>query len=263
MDLTTTTGYVPGFHTELNLRELGGLPTCDGRHVRRGLFYRGSALCDLTDEERGLIDAMGLRFVLDLRAAGEAAPVPDYVPKGAEYLRCGGMRMENGSEVDFSPEMIKKLEEEHPEILENGAFMRDLYVGMAFGNPAVQALVAHLVSGELPVYFHCTAGKDRTGVCALVIGLALGVTREAMLSDFTLTNEYRRSIIESVADRMPAGTPPEVIEQWQRANGVDAADAEAFLDAVLERCGSAEAYFAQEFGVDAATLADLRDRYLE
>ena len=43
MDLTNTPGYVPGFADELNLRELGGLPTVDGRHVWRGLFFRSRA----------------------------------------------------------------------------------------------------------------------------------------------------------------------------------------------------------------------------
>lgn len=263
MDLTTTTGYVPGFADELNLRDLGGLPTSDGRHVRRGCFYRGSALSGLSEDERALVDDMGLRFVLDLRAAGEARPAPDYVPAGASHLRCGGMRYEDGSEVDFSPEAIERLERTSPEVLENGNFMRDLYVGMAFGNPATQTLMSHVVAGDVPVYFHCTAGKDRTGVCALVIGLALGVTREALLEDFLLTNEYRRSIIESVAERMPAGTPPEVIERWQRANGVDAEDLLATYDAVFDRCGSVERYLEQEYGIDAADLKALRDRYLE
>ena len=92
--------------------------------------------------------------------------------------------------------------------------------------------------------------------------MALGVTREAMLEDFLLTNVYRKRIIDTVADRMPADTPPEEIEMWKKANGVSASDAEAFLDVILERCGTGEAYLEQEFGVDADTLSALRDRYL-
>ena len=61
---------------------------------------------------------------------------------------------------------------------------------------------------------------------------------------------------------MPADTSPEEIEMWKKANGVSSSDAEAFLDVVLERYGTAEAYLEQEFGVGADTLCALRDRYL-
>ena len=262
MDLTRTTGYVPGFTTELNLRELGGLPTADGRHVRRGLFFRGSALTGLADDERAAVDAFGLRTVLDLRAAGEASGGADYVPEGASYERIGGMRFEDGTEVDFSPEAIARFERQDPTLFEDGSFMERLYVGMAFDNPAMHALVDHVVAGEGPVYFHCTAGKDRTGVGALLVGMILGITREAAFEDFLLTNEYRRSIIEGVAARLPEGTPPEVIERWQKANGVSLSDAQAVFAAIEQRCGSVEGYLAAEYGLDAARLAELRARYL-
>ena len=263
MNLATTTGFVPGFTTELNLRELGGLPTADGRHVRRGLFFRGSALSGLSDDERALVDGMGLRFILDLRAAGEAEGGRDYVPDGCAYERIGGMRFADGSEVDFSPKMIERFERENPNIFESGSFMRDLYVNMAFGNAAMHALVNKVAGGVVPVYFHCTAGKDRTGVSALLICLLLGVTREAILGDFLLTNEYRRSIIEGVADRLPAGTPPEIIERWQRANGVQESDLVAVMDEIEERDGSVESYFAREHGFGRPAVEALRDLYLE
>lgn len=262
MDLTTTVGYVPGFAAELNMRELGGLPTDDGRAVRRGLFFRGSALTGLSERERALVDDMGLRYMLDLRAAGEASGREDYLAEGTDYQRIGGMRFEDGSEVDFSPEAIAKFEQMDPQIFEDGSFMERLYVNMAFENPALQALVAHVAAGEVPVYFHCTAGKDRTGVSALVICLLLGVTHEAIMGDFLLTNEYRWSIIEAVADTMPPDTPPEIIERWQKANGVSESDLLAVMRAIDERYGGVEAYFRCEYGLDAGAIAALRDRYL-
>lgn len=263
MDLTKTTGYVPGFKTELNLRELGGLPTTDGRHVRRGLFYRGSALADLDERESQLVDQMGLRYLLDLRAAGEAQGAPDHVPQGCTYERVGGMRFDDGSEVDFSPQMIARFEEQDAELLRSGNFMREFYESMAFGNEAMHALVRHLAEGVVPLYFHCTAGKDRTGVGALMVALVLGVTREAIVNDFLLTNEYRRSFIEGVADRLPPDTPPEVIRGWQRANGVQESDLLAVFEAIDERFASTDEYLCQEYGLDAQTLASLRDQYLE
>ena len=48
-----------------------------------------------------------------------------------------------------------------------------------------------------PMLFHCTQGKDRTGVAAILIMLALGVDEETILDDYVLTNKYRRKLIES------------------------------------------------------------------
>ena len=263
MDLSNTIGYVPGFADDLNLRELGGLPTNDGRHVRRGLFYRGSSLVDLSAEERTRVDELGLRYLLDLRAVGEVEGKPDYVPAGCAYERIGGMRYEDGTEVDFSPGAIERFFKMEGGIKSPEHFMESLYVGMAFENPAVHALMESVVTGKVPLYFHCTAGKDRTGVCALVVCLLLGVTREAVFEDFMLTNEYRRSIIEGVAERMPAGTPPEEIERWKKANGVQAESLQAVYEVIEERCGSVDAYLSQEFGLDETAISSLRDGYLE
>ncbi|MBR3234736.1 MAG: tyrosine-protein phosphatase [Atopobiaceae bacterium] len=263
MDLATTTGYVPGFHNELNLRELGGLPTADGRHVKHGLFFRGSTLADLLPEQCELVDNMGLRYLLDLRATGEAQMSHDYVPHGCTYKRICGMHYDDGAEADFSPQGIAEIERRLASTTDQDSFLHDLYVGMAFGNEALHALVERMVADDVPLYFHCTAGKDRTGVSALIIGLVLGITRQAIMDDFLLTNEYRRSIIEGVARRMPADTPPEVIERWQKANGVQEENLTSVIDAIEARCGTVENYLSEEFGLDEGMLSLLRARYLE
>lgn len=69
MDLTANPGHVPGFPDMLNLRELGGLASADGRTVRHGLLYRGSTLENLTDERYGSREAyFGAEFGLDAAA---------------------------------------------------------------------------------------------------------------------------------------------------------------------------------------------------
>lgn len=265
MDLTTWPGYVPGFSQDHNLRELGGLPTTDGRHVRRGLLFRGSALTELDDVERVRLDELGLRFVLDLRAKGEAAGNPERVPEGAEYLRLGGMRYEDGSEVDFSPEGIERFQREAgldgPFKLADDFFSR-LYISMLFDNPATHALWERFEQHVAPLFFHCTAGKDRTGMSAVVLELALGVTREAMLEDFMITNQYREFVIERAVASLSDGSPA-AEEHVRKAYGVQIENVQSALAAVDERFPSPEAYVQAEYGVSPDELAALRDFYLE
>ena len=259
MDLTSTVGYVAGLPDTLNLRDLGGLEARDGRVVRRGLLFRGSALTGLDAAQRQVIDGLGLRFILDLRARGEAEDGPEYVPAGTQRLRKGGMYM-NGQEVDFSPAGIERISVQIQEDPSN--FMRGLYTSMMFGNPAVHALVERFVDGCAPLYFHCTAGKDRTGVCAAVLLMLLDVPDDVIVGDFLLTNQYRASIINMPPEQLPSWVSQQDRENWAKMNGVSEGDLRAALAAAVDRHGSREAYAAAEFGLDAAALSGVRDRYL-
>ena len=261
MDLTTTPGYIAGFPDELSLRELGGQIAADGRTVRHGLLYRGAALIDLTDAQKALVNSFGLRFLLDLRAEGEAEGKDDYVPAGCEYVRMGGMEDEDGLEVDFSPKGIARLQGKFAEY--GPGLMQQLYASMTFGNRAVHTLMERFVAGQAPLYFHCSAGKDRTGVCAALLLTALGVPDQAIIDEFLLTNQYRASIINLPADQIPEWVGETERANWAEVNGVNAASLQAVFAAIDERHPTREAYFADEFGLDAKTLASVRDRYLE
>ncbi len=253
----TLPGRVPGLSAVRNIRELGGIEARDGRHVRRGLLYRGSALGGLGQEERAAIDALGLRCVFDLRAASEAAEHPEYVPDGASYQRVAGMYEPSGAEMDFSPDAIARMQGV------GGAedIMRTLYLTMVRENPALHALVERLVAGDAPLYFHCSAGKDRTGIAAALILTILGVSDEAIVGNFLLTNAYRAELI----DNPPEPLPPYLsdVEMWRRANSVSEADLRAVLAAMGTEGPGREAFLQSEYGLGREELAALRERYLE
>ncbi len=260
MDLTAQPGYVPGFHTTLALRDLGGQRSVDGRTVRHGLLYRGSTLINLTPQEVERLEALGLKLVLDLRAEGEAAGLDDYVPNGAKYLRICGMYDKDGQEIDFSPAGITRMAALFEKYQEK--FMTALYTSMAFDNPAVHALVDHMVQGEGPVYFHCSAGKDRTGVCAAMAYMLLGVDDDAIVQEFLLTNEYRAEIINNMPAELPEHARGYTKEQWAEVNSVQEYNLRAVFDEIDANYPTREAYFAKEFGLDANAVARIRDRYL-
>ena len=86
-----------------------------------------------------------------------------------------------------------------------------MYERMLFGNKAYKELFRALEAGETPVLFHCSAGKDRTGVAAILILLALGASDKTIAEDFEKTNIWRRPELEasgpSTLRRSPL-TPP-------------------------------------------------------
>lgn len=252
-------GHVDGFSLDLNLRELGGLEARDGRRVRHGLLYRGSTLTGLTDAERERVDDMGLGLVFDLRSRFEATDAPDYVPSGATYERMAGMVWEDGEEVDFSPAGINRLYRELGGLEHPDEGMARLYSTMIHDVPAFKALMGHIASGDAPVYFHCTAGKDRTGMAAAIVLTALGVPEPTIMANYLATNDYRAGIIEQAA----AAAPPERREFVRMANGVQEETLRAVFDTIDAEYATREEYLADEFDLGVSDLNELRDHYLE
>ena len=258
---------VPGTQLMLegadNFRELGGYPAAEGKTVRWGQIWRGVPTARLSSEaDRARLDALGLRLILDLRSTEEARKEPDYVPDGARLVQICGLCTEEGQEVCFSPADIERMAQTVPEGMSIPEMM---YSRMLFGNKAFRELFRALEAGETPVLFHCTAGKDRTGVAAMLILLALGATDETICADFAQTNVCRRQEI----DRLLAQHAEEIARDPEKkmlylgAAGVDPAAAPFVLRTIREKCGSAQDYLEQEYGLTPARLMRLRRMYLE
>lgn len=180
----------------------GRLRADEGKHVKWGQIYRGIPTGLLTGAaDRKLLDSLGLRLILDLRSGSEAAEQPDYVPDGARLVRICGLCHPDGSEISFSPGDIEKLlkgkkDEEHN-------LADAMYQQMIFRNKAYKELFRALEAGETPILFHCSGGKDRTGVAAMLILLALGASDETICQDFVRTNVCRRPELEKIWPPMP------------------------------------------------------------
>ena len=246
-----------------NFRELGGYHADEGKTVKWGQIYRGFPTGRLTTEaDRARLDGLGLRLILDLRSGVEAAKLPDYVPDGARLVQICGLRDATGQEINFSPNDIQRLVQNAPA----GTNLTQLiYRQMLTGNKAFKELFRALEAGETPILFHCTAGKDRTGVAAMLILLALGASDETICADYARTNLCRAAEIEkAMADHAAeiAADPAQKL-RWQTSAGVDPETAPFVLRTIRQDYGSAENYLEAEYGLTPARLMRLRRMYLE
>ena len=246
-----------------NFRELGGYLADEGKHVRWGQIYRGIPTGKLTGEaDRRLLDSLGLRLILDLRSSGEAKKEPDYVPDGARLVQICGLCAEDGVEIAFAPGDIEKLMQTAEE---GESISQRLYRRMLTGNKAFKELFRALEAGETPILFHCSAGKDRTGVAAMLILLALGASDEVICADFEQTNACRKAEIDAVLAEHAAeiAADPACRMRYYAMAGVDPAAAPFVLDTIRRKFGSAENYLETEYGLTPARLMRLRRMYLE
>ena len=246
-----------------NFRELGGYHADEGKTIKWGQIYRGFPTGRLTTEaDRARLDGLGLRLILDLRSGVEAAKLPDYVPDGARLVQICGLRDATGQEIDFSPNDIQRLVQNAPA----GTNLTQLiYRQMLTGNKAFKELFRALEAGETPILFHCTAGKDRTGVAAMLILLALGASDETICADYARTNLCRAAEIEkAMADHAAEiAADPAQRMRWQSSAGVDPETAPFVLRTIRQDYGSAESYLEAEYGLTPARLMRLRRMYLE
>ena len=244
-----------------NFRELGGYEAADGRRVRRGVFFRAPALAglkSLSDQER--YRALGIRTVFDFRSSQERAAAPDPVFDGQTRVECNAI-VSQGREVNFDLEDLFQNQER----LQENLRMVDLqYAAMPFENPAYHRLLDALRADEGPFLFHCSAGKDRTGVAAMLILKLLDVPDETVVEDYLKTNRYCAGSREMIFRALePKAGRDAALQVSQIAAGVKEENIRRAMEAVRARYGSFDAYFAEEFGIRKEERVLLQGRYLE
>lgn len=252
-DSATRPDRLVPFDSVHNFRDLGGYRSRLGATVRWGRVYRAAALHEMTDDDRRRFDQLGIVTVFDLRSAMEYEEHPDPVP--AINVPILGRFMSQNEPPDFASIV------DHDEGV---AFMSQMCMNMLdHGGEEIGTVLRALTDrDELPAVFHCTAGKDRTGLVAALLLEALGVERADVLDDFELTERYRGPQQNSVAFKrmLGFGMPPEAAAG---ALGAPRQMLGHVLDALDTRYGGVERYLVDRAGLTLSSIDDLRQNLLD
>lgn len=189
--------------------------------LRPGRFFRSSELSALDDAGRDAFRRLGITDVADLRSPQEVERRgPGAVPDGVvvhllpfpDLSKTAGA--EAPHETSWQKLMTEKPDDEDVEVAAE-RFMTEEYEKfpvLAGAQRAVRQVFSLLGSGR-PVITHCFAGKDRTGFTVAVVLEAIGIPREAVLTDFLRSNDavpqLREHIMETIRSR--TGETPEVM----------------------------------------------------
>jgi protein-tyrosine phosphatase len=235
-----------------NLRDLGGWPTLDGRRVRTGLIFRAPALVGLCAEDEAALAALGLRAVIDLRGTRERTQLPVHIPGATGYA----LAIEPSVGAGLNDIVRTGRVSGHVSPSDIMELLREAYRAYALQDfPQYRSMFQLIQQDEnLPVLFHCAAGKDRTGFGAALLLSALGVAWPHVLEDYLATNRFWRR--ETARDLT---IPPEIADILL---GAHETLLESAFEALLQEYGSLEAYLAGPIGLDAAARARLADRFL-
>ncbi len=233
-----------------NVRDLGGLPTLDGRTTRRGRLFRADGVHRLAGADLEVARRLGLRTVIDLRTDGE--------------IERGGQFPVEAYPVDWHHlPILRRMWSDDDLVATTGAvdFLRDRYIDMLAVGAGSLARIVTLAADGTPTLFHCAAGKDRTGVVAAFLLGLLGVSHEEIATDYHATAGAMAAFVDWLTITHPdaldsmTSQPPEYLEAPREAMT-------AFLAHVDERYGSMED-LAVHLGVATGDVDRLRATLLD
>jgi len=248
-----------GLKTAVNLRDIGGYPTSDGRRVRWGRFYRSGTLNELSTEDVAAMANLGLTLICDLRSPEEVAESPEDIARfGAVYQH---------SPVQATRDSLRQLQAImfRPESLSD--IMRASYNDVMLESNA--GLIGGILrqmsdSANLPMLIHCTAGKDRTGVIAAVLLATLGVPDEVIAADYALSNLFYhrfRVYVGVILKKVRwLGLSLDALHPLMIADGGMMSE---MLVKLRAKYGTVEAYLTTRAGLTPVEVARLRENLIE
>ena len=231
----------------VNFRDLGGYAAGEGMRTRWRVLFRADGLGDLTEADFEVMRSLGIRTVIDLRS---------------------GEELERGRfDVDAHPvtfhhfPIIEKLPDPD-EFDRRPGLLGSQYQEMLRDAGASFRSVLEILAGSdaLPAVFHCTAGKDRTGVLSALLLSLLGVDEATVVSDYALSGEAMTRLRAKLLVKYPEGR--ETIEGISEVFSAAPEQMEQLLDFLRAEYGSVPAYVAG-LGTAASVVEALRAALLE
>ncbi|MDL2306814.1 tyrosine-protein phosphatase [Desulfovibrio sp. OttesenSCG-928-C06] len=220
-----------------NIRDLGGYAGYDGKHTVKGKLFRSDDLKDLSDSDLDTLSDIPLLTIVDFRTHNEVAGAPDRVPQSVREhyhfaIQPGSLSKELFMSASTREEVRGLMVKIYEELVTDTECTKQFR--KFFG------LIQN--TENLPLLFHCSAGKDRTGLASALFLLGLGVDMETVLENYLESNA---NLASKYPDEEVFRVRPEYLH--------------TALEIIARYPGGLEAYLAEVLDVD---LRKLREMYL-
>ncbi len=259
-----------GFQTIINARELGGYVLPNGKRIKRGLLFRGGALSNTTHKELMILhDKYHLARIFDFRTSFELDRTPDRPVTGAKYIWLPAFDEDSMTmaKMALPPEAYKDLggwlvENAHKkEVQDVARNMYPIMITTEFTQVQYAGFFQNILFAEEgAIYWHCSQGKDRTGLGSALMLAALGADRELIMQDFEISNDYYKNDVAAIFSRVKSEEEREAILTFVGVNPKYFANA---LDIVEKQYGSLLGFLKGPICLSDDDLQKLRDRFLE
>ena len=256
----------------VNAWSLGGYVSQDGKKVKENLLYRTGKLSTATEDDIcKLKEKYNVSVIVDFRSEDEAASEPDPEIEGVSnvlipVLETGSLNQQ--AVVEIYRKSGNDAGKMYLEMVRAGVLRDDLYTSFFDSDACMDGYRKFfdilLDEKDGAVLWHCTGGKDRTGVATMMLLTILDVDKETIISDFSRINVLNRKKMEYIASEVKKHTDdPEEIWQAAILSGVSVPHLEMVYEKAEAECGSMKAYIQKRVGLSDEEVNRLKDMYLE
>jgi protein-tyrosine phosphatase len=231
----------------VNFRDLGGYATLDGRRTRWRVLFRADGLSELSQTDFSVMRDLGIRTVVDLRSGHE-------VEQSRFDVEAHPVDFHHFPFINQLPDVEQW--DRRPGLL--GAQYKEMLDDAA--PQIIGALEVLTAPDSRPAVFHCTAGKDRTGLLSALVLSLLGVPEETVVADYALSGEAMERLRAKLIVKYPDSK--DTISDIDEAFSANPANMVELFAYLRERYGSVTEY-AGAVGVPDAVVARLREELLE
>lgn len=241
-----------------NFRSIGNIRNIDGRTLKEGKFYRSANLHKLKRKSFKELEYLGIKEIIDLRNSKEIVQKPDNLPNNILYENYSAFEDE-GDQLDQARKLVLKGKV-------NGADankrMLDFYRDYVTENPEIiRKIITEILESNHPVLYHCTAGKDRTGIITALILSILKFDKNAIYNDYLMSNNYRKKLVEkrvNLANNLHFVYPKMDISVLEKLSWVETDYLDAAFNEINKKYGSTDTYIQQVLKISA----DKREEYI-
>lgn len=241
--------------TSPNFRSLSGVQNKEGKKIKEGIIYRSGNFSKLSSNDVAKFNAMNINTIVDFRNDGEIQKDPDFIPAGQKIVT--------------KRAVIGSINEK-----EMGGFMKIL-MSPKFSETALDSLMISASDGftshiqdfkpffeeiaknESVVLFHCSAGKDRTGLASALFLHILDVSEDEIMKDYLRSNE---ALAKTDLSKYKSYGIPE--ERMAKLMGVKPIYLETSWNNIIKKYGSIDEMLEKEFAITEKVKKQIQEKYL-
>ncbi|AZA51832.1 tyrosine-protein phosphatase [Chryseobacterium sp. G0201] len=242
-----------------NFRTVGNIKNSEGKTLKEGKFYRSGNLYQLKNSSFNELEKLGIKEIIDLRNAKEIGDKPDHLPENMSYKKYSAFE-DQGDQLSQAKKLVLKGKVNASDADKR---MLDFYREYVTENPEIiKKIITEILESDRPILYHCTAGKDRTGIITALILSVLKFDKETIYNDYLLSNNYRKNLVQkrlNLANNLHFIYPKMDLKVLEKLSWIESDYLDAAFDEINKKYGSIDIYIQQVLGISE----NKRQQYLQ